>query len=140
MTEPITVTTEIKGDEFVFRGKTGEELQAAIKSTLETGNETLDLLAEFKQLVIAKGVFTASTNGSGTAKPAPAKKAAARAKDTAPPPEGVEFFEGDDGKSYATLECDHGPRLDLRGKGYRADLYCTLDTKNFKDKCPPIKL
>lgn len=142
---PVQLSTFIKNDQFVFRAASGEELKDTLVGFAENTEDILGALNTVKDVVIAKSILTSSDTQSGGAKPTgnrpPAKKVAGRARDASPPKtDRVEFFEGEDGKSYATLECDHGPRLDLRDQDFKYDLYCTLQTKNWKEKCPPIKL
>lgn len=142
----VQLSTFVKNDQLVFRAPTGEALKDLLVGVAENGESILEALNSVKQVVIAKGVITSSQSQAGDkpstpAKSTPRKATGGRAKDAPPPStDGVEFFEGDDGKSYATLECDHGPMRDLRSEGYKADLYCTLDTKDWKAKCKPVKL
>lgn len=138
------VSTFIKGDQFVFRGNTGDELAAVIRSAAEAAEEVLVGLNSLKQAVIAKGVFTgdgeAASPGRGGTTP---RKSTGTRKSDAPPPDDVgevTFFKGEDGESYASIECKHGPMKDLRNSDYKADLYCTLDTKDWKKKCKPVSL
>ena len=139
---PIQVSTFINGDQFVFRAYTGDKFDATLKSFAENSNSILDTLASVKQAVIAKGVFTGDSQSAGKAS-APAARS--RAKDSAPPGDGDDFYEKD-GKRYSTVHsCKHGDLLDLRGgkkkdgTPYAASYYCALDTQNYKEKCPPIK-
>lgn len=134
------IGTFVKGDHFVFRANSGEEMDELLKGAQEKGNDIFDNLEKFKQVVIAKGVFSA--DGNGNSKPPPRKATGSRAKDSGPPPDDIQYYS-DSGKKWATgdgVDCKHGPRLDLRGKGYKADLYCSLETDDFKKKCQPIKV
>lgn len=141
---PVQVSTFVKGDQFVFRGVSVEEVHQNVRDFGLKGNDFFEDLATFKQVALAKGVFTGhgSSAGREDMKPAPRKTTGSRAKDSAPPPDDVKFYE-DGGEKWATgegIDCEHGPRKDLRGNGYKADLYCSLNTQDFKKKCPPIKL
>ncbi len=145
----VQLSTFVKNDQLVFRAPDGEALKTLLQSVATNGNDILDALLEVKQVVIAKNVITSSesqggakANGAaaGAAKPAARKATGARAKDAPPPSGDVTFFEGEDGKNYASIECSHGPMLDLRGSGFKSDLYCTLDTKDWKAKCKPVSL
>lgn len=147
---PIQVSTFVKGDQFVFRAASGEELAEKLQGFNAAGVAIMDALADVKQTILAKAVFTGESNGRGATAAAstpaasgarpPAKKAAGRAKDAAPPRGDIEFFTGEDGRQYASLECKHGPMLDLRANNYKKDLYCSLDTKDWKSKCEAVEL
>ena len=142
----VQLSTFVKNDQLVFRAPTGEALKDLLVGVAENGDTILDALNSVKQVVIAKGVLTSADNQAGAAKPAAStaasrpKKSTGRAADKAPPKGDVEFFEGEDGKQYASVECEHGPMLDLRSQGFKSDLYCTLDTKDWKQKCKPVSL
>jgi hypothetical protein len=143
----IQVSAFIKGDQYVFRAPSGEAFKELLVGAAEAANDSLEALASFKQAVVAKGVFTGdSQSPKATATSGSSASGKDRARDTPPPGDsgdGYETYEKD-GKMYVTLQCKHGDRLDLRasttgGKSYASDFYCTLNTKSYKDKCPPIK-
>lgn len=122
----VQLTTFVNGDNITIRTANGEDLAETLEGLAEFGDRAVTALGNFKQLAIAKGVFTgdantkkASSNGSGK-----------RASDTPPP-------STDDG---GVPTCEHGPMKDLRSSNYKYDYYCTLETKNWKDKCRPVKL
>jgi hypothetical protein len=142
----VQLSTFVKNDQLVFRAPSGEALKDLLVGVAENGDTILDALNSVKQVVIAKGVLTSADNQAGkpaakaTGTAAKPKKSTGRAADKAPPSGDIEFFEGEDGRQYASLECDHGPMVDLRGQGFKSDLYCTLDTKDWKQKCKPVNL
>ncbi len=133
---PIQYSTFVNGDQLVFRGKTGEEFEASVKSFGEHGNAIMDAIAVVKQVVLAKGILTgdSQTGGKPTGATTTGTSKPARARDSAPP--------GDDSDIPS---CKHGQRIDLRGgtkkdgTPYAGDFYCPLKTDNYKEKCPPIK-
>lgn len=143
----VQVSTFIKGDQYVFRAADGETLFNQLKSVAENANDIMDAMASVKKAVLAKAVFTGDGDKNGGGKPAAGAASTntrgrtnARAKDQAPPRDDIEFYDGEDGRKWATLQCEHGDMLDLRGNGYKADLYCSLDTKDYKKKCRPVSL
>lgn len=132
----VQVSTFIKGDQFVFRGATGPELEALLKGVAESTNGIVDALVSVKQGVVAKNVFTGDS-ASAEARTPQTRSSGGRAVDAAPPDGRTSFYEKD-GRKYASVSCDHGDMLDLRGKGYKSDLYCT--EKNRDKQCKPVKL
>jgi len=127
MTEELTSTAgynklqisgDLNGDLYCIRADTVQELNEIFEGLASSGEDLVKNLSTFKQVAIAKGVFT---------KPAP--KAQERKADTPPP--------GGDG----VPRCKHGPRNDAGDPaetGYKHRYYCTLKTSNWKEKCPPV--
>jgi hypothetical protein len=144
----LQIGTFVKGDQWVFRGDNAEDFAEDMKLANEHAETIVTALSGIKEVAVAKGIFTGDSNGGGSGSK-PATRASggagkARATDKPPPRKSStwESYEGDDGRQYVTIECDHGPMLDLRkqysGKQYKADFYCSLDTDNYKDKCKPV--
>lgn len=130
----VQVGTFIKGDQWVFRAASGDDFKAVVTSVAKNADEIVTALGTIKQVAVAKGVFSGdSDRGSGG-------KTTSRSKDGPPPDDDISFYKDSDGVKVASVECSHGPMLDLRDKGYKADLYCSLDTKDWKKKCKPVKL
>lgn len=121
----VQVGTFILGDQFVFRAPDGESFKKVVVSVAENAEDIVNALSSIKQAAVAKGIFTGDS--SSAAKSSGSKGSGERAKDSPPPSGGSEV-----------PTCAHGPRVDLRGRGYKKNWYCSLDTKNYKEKCPPI--
>jgi len=137
----VQVSTFIKGDQFVFRGSSGPELEALLKGVAESTNGIVDALVSVKQAVVAKNVFTgdsSSGNEAGGARTPQTRSSGGRAKDAPPPDGGTKSYVGEDGRKYVNVQCSHGDMLDLRGNGYRSDAYCTQ--KDRDKQCKPVKL
>lgn len=148
----IQVSAFIKGDQYVFRAPSGAALRELLVGAAEVANDSLEALASFKQAVVAKGVFSGDSQSAGKSSSGASSggsTGSGSGRRDSPPPSGGSGGDGyesieKDGKWYVSLECKHGPRLDLRssvtgGKSYASDFYCTLNTKDYKQKCPPIK-
>jgi len=135
----VQVSTFIRGDQFVFRGEDGTELAAVLKSFEENADDIMTSLGNSKQAVVAKAIFTGESDSS---KSGSAAKGNGRSRDKAPPKDDVEFYENEDGVAVASIECKHGPMLDLRDRNYKADLYCSgnFPKSEWKKKCEAVKL
>lgn len=135
----VQISTFINKDQFVFRGNTGEEVASVLKSSAENIEDILTGLNSVKQAVVGKSIVTGEgANGGGTK--TTTRSRGGRAADNSPPDdEEITYFE-EDGVAYASVKCKHGHMLDLRGRGYKSDLYCSLDTKDYKKKCRPVQV
>lgn len=111
----VQLSTFIHGDQFVFRGENGEQLQETVKSVAKTGEETVKALTAFKHVAVANGVFTGDSKNKGVAKEESVPRE--RAADSPPP--------GDD-----TPRCGCGvPMKDLAHKNYKKRWYAGDDCK-----------
>ncbi len=114
---PVQFSTFVNGDQYVFRADSTEELANQAEEAAEHMERAQKAITAWKQIVVAKGVFTGDSSRKG---------ATERAADTPPPAAGEE-----------APRCKHGPMKDLAGKGYKKRWYCTLETDNWRDKCKP---
>lgn len=124
----VQITTYLNGDNVTFRTTSGEDLADTLEGVADNSERIFKALGDFKQVGIAKGVFTGDSNqktggGSGTTPKA-------RSKD-APPPAAT---------TDGAPECEHGPMKDLRANNYKYDFYCPSDEKDWKKRCRPVKL
>lgn len=134
----LQVGTFIKGDHFVIRASSAEEFDELLKGYAEKIESILESLNSVKQAVVAKGILSGdSAAGGKTPAKATGRKVAGKKAADAPPPGDIEFYVGDDGRNYASVECKHGPMLDFRDRDYQKDLYCTAPRK---EQCPAVKL
>ena len=137
----VQVSTYIRGDHYVFRGEDGVDLGNVLKTFEENANDLTEQLNAIKQAVVAKAIFTGESQKTSTGG---AVSRGERAKDK-PPPKGdgdITFYTNDDGVKVASLECEHGPMLDLRGKNYKFDLYCSgnFPKSEWKKQCKAVEL
>lgn len=110
----IKLTTKVAGDDFEITGVDAESIIKQVADLVLDDGALFDRLTELKQVGVSKGVFAS-----------PGQAAPALNTGTPPPPDN-------------TPTCSHGPMKDLRGRGYKADFYCTA--KDRSDQCKPKKL
>lgn len=113
----IQISKKIAGDLWNFRAPTAEAFAELSKGLAEHGDDILNSLGSFVQIVIARTVQTEEFNSS-TSKPA------ARAQQS--------VVKDDNG----TPSCKHGPMKDLQDKGYKNRWYCSSSDR--KNQCPSL--
>ncbi len=113
----IQISKKIAGDLWNFRARDAEAFAELSKGLAEHGDDILNSLGSFVQIVIARTVQTEEFNSS-TSKPA-SKQPVSR--------------QSDDG---GTPSCKHGPMKDLADKNYKNRWYCSSTDR--KNQCPSL--
>ena len=110
----IWASFSVNGDLFNFKADSGPELAELVKGWAGSLDDIQTALADVKQGIVAKGIFT-NAAGKGSSTPA-----STGAKSDGPP------------------RCKHGEMKDLTSKNYKSTHYCP--EKDRDSQCPPVNL
>lgn len=119
----IQLNLTVNGNLVNVRANSAEELKTTVEELAKTVDDTFSAVAQFKEGVTAKDVFTGGLQGKGNG-PAQSQSASVGAN--------------------GVPNCKHGPMKDLRGQTtrsgqpYKYDYYCSSTDRD--NTCKGVKL